>query len=196
MITIHDCIQGTPEWHALRSGLYTGSNAHKLLRYGAVEYARTEQSSFGGNFFTRRGHQLEDEAISLFETITGQHVDRPGFVTNDDFPNAGYSPDGLGADFTNEVKAFNIKRHLQLIEGDIPFEILAQIHFGLAICDKAYCNFTPYNPEFAKRELNGAPNPYYDPKKAFKIIRIDYKRSIANNFKRLLGKEAHALQTA
>lgn len=190
MITVHDDIeQGSQAWHDLRAGKYTGSNAHKLLRYGAIEYALTEQSSFGGNYWTKRGHQLEDEAIGLYEAIVGHRVGRPGFVTNDAFPGCGYSPDGLDDIPTIEVKAFNLKKHLRMIDGDIPFEVLAQVHFGLLICERPYSNLVPYNPELAKKEINGLPNPLYDPRRALKIIRIDYSRAIANNFKRILEKE-------
>jgi YqaJ-like viral recombinase domain len=182
MVTIHSVPQGSDSWHALRAGKYTGSNAWKLLRYGAIDYALTEQSSFNGNFYTKRGHILEDEAIELYEAITGRHVERPGFVTNDEFPSCGYSPDGLDLTPTLEVKAFNIEKHLRIINGDIPFEVLAQVHFGLLICDRSCANLLPYNPDVE------------NPKEAFKIITIKRNRNIINNFKRILRKEpAHAI---
>lgn len=74
-VRIHDVEQGSPEWIELRSGLYTGQNADKLLAYAsqikivngvASSYAITEITGFGGNFFTRRGHILEDEALELY----------------------------------------------------------------------------------------------------------------------------------
>jgi hypothetical protein len=74
---------------------YTGQNAHKLLRYtGAIKivdgvasaYALNEITGFGGNFFTRRGHKLEDEMLSLYERIYKVTVDRFGFITNSKYP--------------------------------------------------------------------------------------------------------------
>lgn len=191
MIHVYDCAQGSEEWHRLRSGKYTGTSAHKLLRYGAIEYALTEQSSFGGNFYTKRGHILEDEAINLYERLTGRHVDRPGFVTNDRFPDAGYSPDGLADLPLIECKAFNKKKHLSIYYGEPPFEVLAQIHFGLTICERKLAHLLIYNPDFAKKN-----DPDYNPKLALKIIEIKYNRNIANNFKRILGKETREILAA
>jgi hypothetical protein len=205
MIKVHDVEQGSPEWHALRSGKYTGANADKLLAYAsqikvvngvASSYAITEITGFGGNFFTRRGHQLEDEALELYATITGHRVSRPGFVTNDDYTDCGYSPDGHddGLEIPLEVKCFEETKHLRMYKGDVSMKILAQIHFGQLIWEKHGARLLIYNPNFAKKELNGPPNPNYDPRKAFKIIDVKYNRNIQNNFKRILRKEVvHAI---
>lgn len=67
--------------------------------------------------------------------------------------------------------------------------ILAQIHFGQLIWEKRGARLLIYNPNFAKKELNGSPNPNYDPKKALKVIDVKYNRNIQNNFKRILRKE-------
>lgn len=188
MVTIHNVNQGSDEWHQIREGKYTGSNAHKLLRYGASEFARTAQSGFHGNFFTERGHILEDEAIELYERITRRHILRPGFVTNERYPSCGYSPDGLDGSLGGrngilgtllEVKCFQKAKHLRVASGEIPLEVLAQIHFGLLICNLRQARLIVYDPDL-------------EPKLAFKIIDIKYNRTIANNFKRILGKEAHA----
>lgn len=186
MITVHACEQGTPEWQELRRGRYTGSNAHKLLKYGAIEYALTAPGSFGGNFWTKRGHLLEDEAIELYDAIQRRQALRPGFITNSEFPTCGYSPDGIdgatgwhladtGATLL-EVKCFHQAKHLRIAGGEIPLEVLAQIHFGLLICGLRKARLIVYNPEL-------------DPKLAFKMIEVRYNRNIANNFKRILGRE-------
>jgi hypothetical protein len=159
-----------------------------------------------GNFYTRRGHLLEDKAISLYQRIMGRSIARPGFVTSSDYPTCGYSPDGIdcpkerpglcGNDTLLEVKCFNKARHLAIAGGKIPFEILAQIHFGLFICDIRKARLILYNPDFAKREIDGQPNPDYDPKKALVILNIRSDKAIRDNFRRILIKEvAHALRT-
>lgn len=180
LVTIHDVGQGTDAWHKLRSGLYTGSNAWKLLKYGAIDYALTQQSSFSGNYFTKRGAALEPECIELYEAIAKSHVQRPGFVTNSDFPTAGYSPDGLTDNTLIEVKCFNEKRHLAIYDGGVPFEIQAQIYFGMLLTEFKKAKLLIYNPDLE------------DPKKCFKIIDIPYNRNIQNNFKRILRKETYA----
>jgi len=184
MIQLHDVEQGSPEWQELRAPLYTGSNADKLLKFGAIEYSRAGGGSFGGNFFTRRGHLLEEEAIELYQQITGQIGIRlasgrkVGFVTNSAYPGCGYSPDDLYPDRTIEVKAFTAEQHLAILNGEIPFKVLAQCHFGMMICGKELCDFLPYNPSL-------------DVDQAFKIITIRRRRSIVDNFKRkLAAKEA------
>ena len=202
MITTHDISQGTDEWLQLRQGLYTGSNADRLLSYFnqikivdgvSSSYSIAEITGIKGNFYTKRGHLLEDEAIEVYETITGDHVDRPGFVTNTDFPNCGYSPDGIRSnlqfDLVVEVKCFKESSHMKIFNGVIPLKVLAQIHFGMLITGKKLAHLLIYNPDFAKKILNDVPNPNYDPKKAFKIIPIKYNRDIANNFKRILNSE-------
>lgn len=183
MIKIHDDIeQGTDEWLELRKDLYTGSNAHKLLKSSgkmkivdgvASPYALAEITGFAGNFYTKRGHILEDEAIELYEQIKKCTVERAGFVTNSKFPNCGYSPDGLRADRTLECKAFKEEKHMTMFRGELPITVLAQCHFGMLICGKKFCDLLIYNPDLEARE-------------AFKIITIRYNPKIAANFKRIL----------
>lgn len=175
MITLHSVEQGSPEWLEARRGKFTGSNAHKLLSsFGAHEYAKAIEDSFTGNYYTARGHILEDEAIELYETISGDTVSHCGFVTNSLYPDALYSPDGLSDDHLIEVKCFGARPHLAIYNGDIPLKILAQIHFGMLITGKRAARLVIYNPEL-------------DDRMAFKIIDIAHNDNIANNFKRILG---------
>jgi hypothetical protein len=189
MIQIHEIIQGSDEWLKLREGLYTGSNADKLLSFSshvkivngiASSYALAEITSFRGNFFTKRGHILEDEAIELYEDITGHQVSRPGFVTNTKYPNCGYSPDGhddtLGIPL--EVKCFNEAKHRKMFAGDIEMKVLGQIHFGQLLWEKKGARLLIYNPDIE------------DDKFCFKIIEVKYNRNIQNNFKRILSPKA------
>ena len=181
MIKIHEVIQGDDSWHKIREGLYTGSNAHKLLAHAnklkivngkSSAYALTEFTDFAGNFYTKRGHVLEDEAIELYEQITRVKVERPGFVTNSNFNSCGYSPDALRQDRTIECKAFKEDSHMSIYKGDIPLKILAQCHFGMLICGKKLCDLVIYNPSL-------------EAKNAFKIIPIRWDPKIAKNFKRI-----------
>lgn len=188
MVTVHDIEQGTPEWHAIRVQYpYTGTAAHKLLRFGTIEYtANKANDSFGGNFYTRRGHKLEDEAIDLYQEIHGTTVSQPGFVTNSKYAACGYSPDGIDGQVTNispgvdvitglllECKAFNPTKHMKIIKDGPPFEILAQMHFGLAITELKAARLLLYNPDI-------------EAKYALHIIEVKANRAITNNFKRLL----------
>jgi hypothetical protein len=188
MIKIHDVEQGTPEWHELRAGKYTGSNAHKLLRFGTIDYSKSANTGFKGNFYTKRGHILEAEAIELYEAIHRCTVSRPGFVTNSDYPTCGYSPDGIcesvavTGNILIEVKCFNATRHLTIAKGEIPVEIMAQIQFGLFISGIREARLILYNPEL-------------DPQQAFKTLPIKANRNIHSNFKRILKEASHAFHT-
>lgn len=197
VITYHDDIeQGSDEWHQARADMYTGSNAHKLLNgIGDLEYAKAQESSFGGNFYTQRGHLLEEEAIDLYEKINDVDVRLTGYVTNSLFPGCLYSPDGMTTDTLLEVKSFNRDRHLRLIgiksPLDIPITISAQIHYGMMITGLRRAHLVPYNPYFAKRKIENdagelIDNPDYDPSKAIGFIPIRYEPAVANNFKRIL----------
>lgn len=177
MIQVHDVEQGTDQWLELRAGKFTGSNADKLLSFGAIDYSLTESGKFRGNFWTKRGHILEKEAIELYEQIKNTSVERVGFVTNSSWPAAGYSPDGLLSDRTIEVKCFDIKKHKEILSGAIPFKVLAQIHFGMLICDKNQVDLIVYNPS---QEL--------EVKDQFKIFNIKGKRQIKSNLNNILTR--------
>ncbi|MHB8600891.1 MAG: YqaJ viral recombinase family protein [Ktedonobacteraceae bacterium] len=143
-VTIHTVEQGSPEWLAARDGKYTGTSAAKLLKYGIIEYSKTATSTFTGNWFTRRGHELEPQCLEIYEAIKKCKVLRPGYVTNSDFLDCLFSPDGVTEDTLLECKAFNEKKHSAIYNGDIPFEIQAQIHFGMLITElkQASSSFT------------------------------------------------------
>jgi hypothetical protein len=189
MIQVHDVEQGTEEWQELRRLYpYTGSGAAKLLRFGAIEYSKAITSGFNGNFYTKRGHILEDEAIELYDAIYGRQTARPGFVTNSDYPSCGYSPDGVDGSIFEpgaillEVKCFNQKRQLAIAQGEIPVEIMAQIQFGLFITGIREARLILYNPELPDKQ-------------AFTMIVIKVNRNIHSNFKRILKEASHALHT-
>lgn len=191
--------QGSPEWLGKREGKYTGSNAYKLLgSIGVHIYALADLASWGGNFWTKRGHLLEDQAIELYEKIKGVKIIRNeegikvGIVTNSLFPHCIYSPDGLTEDVLIEVKSFSIPQHLKLVKMIIDIKILAQVHYGMLITGRKVAHLIAYNPNLAKRHIMGdfgglVDNPHYDPKNALKIIVIKRDVSIANNFKKILG---------
>lgn len=199
MITMHFVEQGSDQWKIDRVGNYTGSNSDKLLgSFGATEYAKAVEDSFKGNFWTKRGHVLEDQAVELYEAITGTKILRDengikvGYITNSKYPKSLYSPDGVPPISILEIKCFDIPQHLQLInakrEDDLPLKIRSQVHYGLTISEQPYAHLVPYNPIFSKKKLDdGSDNPYYDPIKAFKIITIKANKNIQSNFKRILS---------
>ena len=173
IVTLHNVTQGSQAWLDLREGLYTGSNAHKLLKYGNIDYALSQINGFKGNFWTNRGHILENEAIELYEQIKSTSISRVGFVTNSIYPDCGYSPDGFARDILIEVKCFSKDKHMTIVRGDIPMEIHAQVQYGMMICNQTMCHLIAYNPDLEVSD-------------AFKVIEIKANRKIHANFRRIL----------
>lgn len=118
--------QGTQEWLELRSGLVTCSNASTLLTRGKnfcleANAKAMERITPNGNSYAERGHVIENEVRELFNqhlADMGLVIHTCAFITNSDYPEAGYSPDGLiaplGVDnwweaplIPLEVKAYN-----------------------------------------------------------------------------------------
>lgn len=182
MIITHNVVQGTPQWHALRNGNYTGQNADKLILYGTIDYCKTRSTSFKGNFYTKRGHILEDKAIHIYESIHGLTVDRPGAFENTRFKHCIYSPDGATDIFLIEVKCFNKKKHMQMFNGNVPFKVLAQIYYGLLISGKRKAVLIIYNPDFVKEDNR--------PDLAYKEIPVYWNRDINANLVRKLTMES------
>lgn len=164
MIVWHDIEQGTPEWKALRKGLWTGSVAIRLLQGKLLQ----SNADWGGNDATRRGHALEVAAIREYERKYRRKVARPGFVTNTVYPNAGYSPDGIDGGWLLECKAFNGTRHEDLVAEKIPLTVLVQIYFGMIITGKRKARLLAFNPEYEEQ---------------LTVIEIVYDKSIGNNIR-------------
>lgn len=181
MVEILTMKQNTPEWHAVRKGKATGSNAGILLTKGLEEAInKNGNKTWGGNFYTQRGHILEDEAIELYEQIYETEVARPGAVINTLYKNALCSPDGVCGDDLLEVKAFNAKKHLGMIDDYIKssvvnFDILAQIQFNMLITDLKRARLILYNPEVDDDDM------------AYFIITIDADKAIHNNMSNILN---------
>lgn len=153
-IQILEVVQNTDEWLKLRENKVTGSIADSLLTRGLDQALKENYKEFRGNFYTQRGHILEDEAIEIYEAIHEVVVARVGFVVNDKFPNAGCSPDGIDNEWLLEVKCFGEKKHLEIRKHkDIPFKIMAQLQFNMMIAGKKKARLILYNPDVANDSL-------------------------------------------
>ena len=160
MIKFHNVEQKTDEWFALKSGVLSASDAtaigangaglETLCREKALELIGVKKESFT-NTDTDRGNRLEPVGRAAYEFKTGLSVIEFGFITNDLYPNAGISPDGIiGDDGGCEIKARNNLKHLGLIFGDtkeIPYN---QIQMSLMITEREWWDFISINPDFSK----------------------------------------------
>lgn len=127
-IHFHDYQQGSQEWLDARLNLVTCSNALLLIEKGkqaclAANQDAAERLSPNGNPYAERGHALEEEVrAALNENLATQGLElrETGILTNDDFPDAGYSPDGLvckqGDDIENFLAIVEIKSYNDVVE--------------------------------------------------------------------------------
>lgn len=182
MIIWHDVVQGSPAWHKLREGLWTGFTAIRLLMGKRLLPA----SEWDGNDATRRGHALEVAAIREYERKYRVKVQRPGFVTNTTYPNAGFSPDGIDRAYLLECKALMEMRHQglisdktplkdleQIVASKIPLQYKVQIFFGMIITGKRKARLLAMNPEIVDQEQ-------------LTVIEIGYDKLIGNNIRKKL----------
>lgn len=178
MITVHNVVQGTPEWKLLRKDLWTGSVAIRLLQGKSLP----REYDFQGNDATRRGTLLEVASIREYER-KHRFVSRPGFITNSVYPNAGYSPDGIDGGWLLESKSFNGERHDKLASGEIPLEVLVQMYFGMIITGKRKARLLAYNPEVIDKEELTVIEVAYDKvigSRVRKLLRLDLKKRLAS----------------
>lgn len=159
MITIipeDEIKQGTPEWLDLRKKYLTGTDAIKLLRgvppHIILQAKAKETNSFKGNYWTNRGHILEDESKDIYSQVYTQ-IHNAGFITNDKSSIIGYSPDGLvNEDGFVECKSFGEKHHLEVAK-NLSQEIIAQTQWGFFVTERDWCDLLLYNPDIKDDDL-------------------------------------------
>ena len=177
-IQILEVVQNTEEWLKIRENRVTGSNSETLLTHGLEEALKDNFKQFRGNYYTERGHILEDEAIELYNSIHDVIVSRVGFIINDKFPNAGCSPDGIDGEYLIEVKCFSKDKHLAIkSKSTIPMKVMAQLQFNMMICELKKARLVMYNPDIE------------DDGDAYREIEVLAKPKIFENIKRRLENQ-------
>lgn len=147
-MTIYDCEQRSPEWHALRCGRLTGSGAQAVIqerKRGTGELAiranlrqkliverltgvPSEDIPYKGKDL-QHGITCEPEAIAAYEAAHCEIVTRIGFLAHDALM-AGCSPDGYIGEWEGviEVKCPASETHYEYILADrIPEEYYGQL---------------------------------------------------------------------
>lgn len=177
MLTILEVKQNSEEWHKAREGKVTGSIVSDLLTKGLDHALKQNLNRSKGNFYTQRGHILEEEAIEVYEQIHDVKLQRPGMVMNDLYPNAACSPDAidLSIECLIEIKCFGEKNHnfIQNITS-IPFKIMAQLQFNMMICELEMARLVMYNPDIEDHD------------QAYREIEVRANKNIQANMARKL----------
>lgn len=164
----HEIEQRTPEWDALRAGKLTASCGKKLVtptgkpstQYKGeiariiAEHRGLQKPEFiKPTYWMERGVDLEPEALAWFEIETDLTVLPIGFVDHDSGL-IGASPDGMvwddGHNVPLELKCPKPSTHIQwFLDGVLPKEHIAQVHFQIAVCGAPHGYFASYNPNVA-----------------------------------------------
>lgn len=157
------CTQGTYEWHTLRSGRFTATDASEIktakkgLETCALEKATFRITQIPPDFVStpamERGKILEPRARNAYRMATGQEVQEVGFCVYDDF--VGCSPDGLvGDDGLIEIKCKTDKNHLfAVINNWIDPDHYAQMQFQMLVTGRKWCDYVLFNDNFAEHPL-------------------------------------------
>jgi hypothetical protein len=163
---VHQCIQGSEEWLALRLGVVTASEFSDIITPAKLELSKSatkymcrklaewmlgaplEQFTSG---WMERGTNLEPEAVRYYEMERDVETSAIGFVTTDD-GTVGCSPDrGISDDGLLELKCPALETHAayMLDPASLVQEYSLQTQGQLWVCsDRAYCDVMSYYPGF------------------------------------------------
>lgn len=155
----HDVIQGSDEWHSLRSGKFTSSIFKDLFMKETtagyekaiykVVFERLSGQKIEEGFqsgYMKRGLELETEALEAYSLITFNKVTNGGFFELNEW--IGASPDGLiGEEGQVQCKcpAFNTMINY-LLKKELPYEYHYQVHGELLVTGRKWCDFLAYHP--------------------------------------------------
>lgn len=162
---IIDCVQGTPEWLAVRLGIPTASEFHRIItavkgdlsksarKYAAGLVAETLlghplEKPPGPPWAMARGKELEPLAIQQYVYTNDVEVKRVGFVTTDD-GRVGCSPDGLiiGTRGGLEVKCTLDENHMSILFDGPGDDYKQQVQGNLATAELEWWDLYAYHPE-------------------------------------------------
>jgi hypothetical protein len=157
-----------------RRGCLTGSRLGKIITPKTGKLSAQARSVIadliaepvdpdGGSFstyWTDRGILMEEEARSWYEFDQGVEVRQVGLVLSG--RRLGFSPDGLiGDDGMVEFKVPKPSTHVRyLMDGGLPDEYKAQVHGGLIICDRDWCDFVSYSRDFRPLVVRVEPDDF------------------------------------
>lgn len=163
---LHDVVQRSTEWHALRLGTLCSSYANAMLAGGKgtmrgnllVQLAleRLTKKSQARDFqseHTQNGVNREEDALFAYQAATGRILRTVGYVSHDSLM-AGGSPDGVLGEWERvvEAKCPTAPVHWEYFEtGVVPLAYLRQIRHLLWLTNARGAVFISFNPDFPER---------------------------------------------
>lgn len=164
-------VQGTSEWEAVRLGIPTASEFHKIitavkgdLSKSARKYAhalvaetllgRALEKAPGNLWAAERGKKLEAPAREQYAYSHEVKVRQVGFVTTDD-GRVGCSPDALviGARGGVEIKCLLDEGHTGIFIDGPGDDFRQQVQGNLAIAELEWWDFHAYHPDLPPRTI-------------------------------------------
>jgi len=156
----YDIQQNSDEWLVLRSGKITASefadamSGESTLGYKRLIYKKRAEIRLGepeesfSNEWMERGHELEPDALKLYEAKNLVITKNGGFFEHSKY--IGASPDRLvGEDGLLEIKcpkASTMERYID--ENRLPNEYKWQVQGQLFVTDRKWCDFMAYHPMY------------------------------------------------
>ncbi len=166
---VHNCEQGSPEWHACRIGIPTASMFATVMAKGkdggASVTRKTYMHKLAGEIITgelvegytnehmERGKLMEDEARKFYSFLTDANPERVGFIVNGP---KGCSPDSL-IDNNGLLEVKTKLPHLTIeciLRDDFPPEHKAQCQGAIWVAEREWIDIAVYWPKmplFVKR---------------------------------------------
>ena len=155
--------QYSEQWWQIRERRMTASRAQAIGNCGkglesyvdemmSEYYSSAEKEHFTSKD-TQRGLDLEPVAATIYEMEYGVALQEVGFVIYDDF--VGCSPDRFAdEDGLAEFKCPNDKTFWILKKTEkVDSGYIWQMNMQMLVCDKKYCQFVAYNPNYYQRRL-------------------------------------------
>lgn len=174
---IHECTQGSEEWHAMRAGKPTASCFDKLITstgepskslagyaitLAGEMYAGKPLDSWEGNGHTERGKLLEDDARRSYAFVHDVEPVQVGFVTDDSML-YGCSPDSfIGDDGGLEIKCLKAENHIKAImyyrkHKKCPPDYVQQTQGSLLVTGRKWWDLYFYHPDLPALTIRQEP---------------------------------------
>lgn len=179
--TYDNIVQGTDEWFAVRCGVLTASEVHKIIT-PTLKIADNEETKSHlfeilaqriSNYVEPsyisddmlRGKDEEMLARALYSEKYGE-VTETGFITNDKWGfTLGYSPDGIvGDEGLIECKSRKQKYQIETIlcqgmPNNKRINCMLQIQTGLLVSERKWCDFVSYHGGLPMMVYRVYPDP-------------------------------------
>lgn len=152
-ITVESLVQGSPEWHALRSKMVGASDAPIIMQLAPprwktplglweVKKGLTVQEE---TWSMSQGKEMEPEARRAYEKEVGE-IMFPSVEISQEYPWAMASLDGMNLERTRmvEIKCPGKEAHDRALKGEIPEYYQCQMQFQMMVTGLAEADYWSY----------------------------------------------------